>query len=70
MDVANVKSDGPPKRRSQRVAAARAKKKMESAEVEGAALDAIVEVKEDLGVRRLWDVYLTKRWYISVFGGG
>ncbi len=38
MDVANVESDGPPKRRSQRVAAAGAKKKMESAEVEGAGL--------------------------------
>ena len=71
MDVANVESDGPANRRSQRVAAAGAKKKMESAEVEGAALDAIVEVKEDLGVR-LWDipdktlVYIgVRRWVIE-----
>ena len=65
MDVANVESDGPQKRRSQRVAAAGAKKKMESAEVEGAALDAIVEVKEDLGVR-LWDVPDKTLVYIGV----
>ena len=71
MDVANVESDGPANRRSQRVAAAGATKKMESAEVEGAALDAIVEVKEDLGVR-LWDipdktlVYIgVRRWVIE-----
>ena len=51
MDVANVESDGPANRRSQRVAAAGATKKMESAEVEGAALDAIVEVKR---IRRIW----------------
>ena len=52
MDVANVESHGPANRRSQRVAAAGAQKKMESDEVEGAALDAIVivgrlDVKED-----------------------
>ncbi len=51
MDVANAESDGPPNWRSQRVAAAGEKKKIASAEVEGAALDAIVEVMDDLGVR-------------------
>ena len=42
-----------------------AKKKMESAEVEGAALDAIVEVMDDLGVRP-WDVPHKTLVYIGV----
>ena len=65
MDVANAESDGPPNWRSQRVAAAGTKEKMASAEVEGAALDAIVEVMDDLGVR-LWDVPHKTLVYIGV----
>ncbi len=49
MDVANVESDGPPKRRFQGVAATGAKNKMEIAEVEGTALDALVYI----GVRSI-----------------